>query len=118
MDDEKIIGRLAGGRKVSLPLGWFPSLAGASRKALKDFGIPGDGEGIHWAELDEDLSVEGLLAGNRWEGKSRDPREPLTAHGIFRPCPELGGGRIEYGEILLKELLGLPVFQVDWGSIF
>lgn len=52
---------LADGRRLSVPLAWFPRLAKASRAALKNFEILGDGEGIHWPELDDDLSVEGLL---------------------------------------------------------
>jgi Protein of unknown function (DUF2442) len=53
---------LADGRRLSVPLTWFPRLAGASPAQLRKFELMGDGEGIHWPELDEDLSVAGLLA--------------------------------------------------------
>lgn len=52
---------LVDGRRLSVPLAWFPRLARASAEQLHKFELLGDGEGIHWPDLDEDLSVEGLL---------------------------------------------------------
>jgi hypothetical protein len=52
---------LADGRRLSVPLAWFPRLAKASLEQLQCFELMGDGEGIHWPDLDEDLSVAGLL---------------------------------------------------------
>lgn len=52
---------LADGRRISVPLAWFPKLAHAKAEALKNYELMGDGEGIHWPDLDEDVSVEGLL---------------------------------------------------------
>ncbi|RRQ24827.1 DUF2442 domain-containing protein [Guyparkeria sp. SCN-R1] len=60
-DDMTVV--LVDGRKISVPLAWFPSLAGADRKQLERFELLGDGEGIHWPALDEDISVKGLLRG-------------------------------------------------------
>ncbi|TNF70187.1 MAG: DUF2442 domain-containing protein [Gammaproteobacteria bacterium] len=54
---------LKDGRTLSVPLAWFPTLSSATIKQLKNHEILGDGEGIHWIELDEDLSVMGLLTG-------------------------------------------------------
>jgi hypothetical protein len=54
---------LADGRRVSVPLAWFPRLLHASAKQRSNYEILGDGQGIHWPELDEDLSVAGLLQG-------------------------------------------------------
>ena len=51
------------GRRLSVPLAWFPRLANATPKQRAKFELIGDGEGIHWPDVDEDLSVEGLLAG-------------------------------------------------------
>jgi len=62
--DDDIIVSLVDGRKVVVPLVWFPRLANASNKQLEKYELLGDGEGIHWPELDEDLSVEGLLRGS------------------------------------------------------
>ena len=66
-DDELTVG-LADGRTITVPLVWFPRLAQASAEARNKWELLGDGEGIHWPEADEDLSVEGLLAGNRANG--------------------------------------------------
>jgi Protein of unknown function (DUF2442) len=52
---------LADGRRVSVPLAWFPRLANAKPDELAGFELLGSGEGIHWPKLDEDLSVAGLL---------------------------------------------------------
>ena len=60
-DDLVVI--LVDGRTVSVPLVWFPRLANATRKQLEKFEILADGEGIHWPDVDEDLSVAGLLRG-------------------------------------------------------
>lgn len=60
-DDMTVV--LVDGRKISVPLAWFPSLAGADRGQLEAFELLADGEGIHWPALDEDISVKGLLRG-------------------------------------------------------
>jgi hypothetical protein len=52
---------LADGREISAPLDWFPRLRKASRAQRGKWRLIG-GIGIHWEELDEDISVEGLLA--------------------------------------------------------
>lgn len=56
---------LVDGRNLTIPLVWFPRLANASASQLQNYEILGDGEGIHWPDLDEDLSVAGLLQCNR-----------------------------------------------------
>lgn len=61
-EDDLIIS-LVDGRKVSVPLIWFPRLAKATKEQLENYEILGDGEGIHWPDIDEDLSIEGLLRG-------------------------------------------------------
>lgn len=66
-DDALTVG-LADGRAITVPLVWFPRLFRASAAARNKWELLGDGEGIHWPEADEDLSVEGLLAGNRAVG--------------------------------------------------
>lgn len=62
-DDDMIVS-LVDGRKIIVPLVWFPRLANASQNQLENYVLLGDGEGIHWPEIDEDLSVSGLLRGN------------------------------------------------------
>ncbi len=63
VSDTELTVELADGRRVSAPLTWFPRLLEASPAAEDRWQLLGDGEGIHWPEIDEDLSVRGLLAG-------------------------------------------------------
>ena len=63
-EDEMTVS-LADGRKVSVPLAWFPRLLRATAQQRQQWEFLGDGEGIHWEEIDEDLSVAGLLRGTR-----------------------------------------------------
>ncbi len=51
------------GCKLGIPLAYFPRLLAASPRQLSNYEISGGGSGLHWDELDEDISVEGLLAG-------------------------------------------------------
>ena len=61
---------LSDGRTIAVPLAWFPRLLHASSEERKNWRLIGRGQGIHWEELDEDISVEGLLAG-RLSGESQ-----------------------------------------------
>jgi len=61
---------LADGRRIAVPLTWFPRLLAASPEDRAKFEILGGGTGIHWSEIDEDLSVDGLLRGIRAPGGS------------------------------------------------
>lgn len=54
---------LSDGRTISVPLAWFPRLLHATPKERNNWRLIGKGHGIHWKDLDEDISVEGLLAG-------------------------------------------------------
>jgi hypothetical protein len=55
--------RLMDGREISVPLEWFPKLRDATEAKRKKWRLIGKGIGIHWEELDEDISVEALLKG-------------------------------------------------------
>ena len=61
---------LADGRRIAVPLAWFPRLLSATPEERSKFEILGGGVGIHWPKIDEDLSVEGLLRGIRAPGNS------------------------------------------------
>lgn len=65
VSDDELCVDLADGRRIIVPLVWFPRLLEASPAARANWELLGDGEGIHWPEADEDLSVAGLLAGTR-----------------------------------------------------
>jgi len=60
--DEDLIVTLVDGREVKVPLVWFPKLLRATPSQRNNYRLIGDGVGIHWPELDEDLSVAGILA--------------------------------------------------------
>ena len=61
--DTELVVTLTDGRTISVPLAWYERLAQASTDQLQDYQILGNGDGIHWPQLDEDLSVKGLLQG-------------------------------------------------------
>jgi len=63
IDDDSLTVDLADGRTVSTPLAWYPRLLHATTEQRLHFVISGAGFGIHWPELDEDLSVHGMLVG-------------------------------------------------------
>jgi hypothetical protein len=54
---------LQDGREISAPLAWYPLLRDASHAARDNWRLIGRGEGIHWPDIDEDISVIGLLSG-------------------------------------------------------
>jgi len=60
-DEDMLHVRLADGREVGVPVAWFPRLENASPAERKNWRLIGDGIGIHWPDLDEDISVRGLL---------------------------------------------------------
>jgi hypothetical protein len=66
-DDELMHVYLTDGRVISVPIIWFPSLRNASPEQRAQYEIGGGGHGLHWPELDEDLSVAGLMAGVDWQ---------------------------------------------------
>ena len=61
--DDALIVDLADGRTLTVPLAWYPRLAYGNRAERSKWRLIGRGHGIHWPALDEDISVEGLLAG-------------------------------------------------------
>ena len=56
---------LADGRTISVPLAWYPRLLHGTPEERARWEWIGDNEGIHWPDLDEDISVEGIIAGRR-----------------------------------------------------
>ena len=63
VSDVAIVVALADGRTVTAPIGWYPRLMYATARERGNWRLIGAGEGVHWPDLDEDLSVEGLLGG-------------------------------------------------------
>jgi hypothetical protein len=61
--DEEIIAHLVDGRTISVPLAWSWRLAEATPEQRANFEIIGSGQGVHWPDVDEDISARGMLGG-------------------------------------------------------
>jgi hypothetical protein len=61
--DDRLIVDLTDGRELSVPMRWYPRLLNATPAQRADWELAGAGYGIHWPQIDEDLSVKGLLMG-------------------------------------------------------
>lgn len=61
--EDSLVVSLMDGRTISVPLVWYPRLSNATSKQRAQWEVAGGGYGIHWEEIDEDLSTEGLLRG-------------------------------------------------------
>jgi len=70
VSDDTLTVDLTDGRTISVPLAWYPRLLHGTPAERNNWRLIGGGEGIHWPDLDEDISVEGLLAG-RPSGESQ-----------------------------------------------
>jgi hypothetical protein len=73
-DADRIIVDLMDGRTIAAPLAWYPRLLAASPDERAHWERAGAGYGLHWPELDEDLSTEGLLRGAPAAGVGRSAR--------------------------------------------
>jgi hypothetical protein len=71
VNDDALVVDLVDGRTVAVPLAWFPRLAHGTAHERANWRLIGGGEGIHWQDLDEDISVASLLAGRR-SGESQE----------------------------------------------
>lgn len=63
--EDSFIVYLNDGRNISVPLIWYPRLLNSNKQERENYELIGDGEGIHWPDIDEDISVEGILDGRR-----------------------------------------------------
>ncbi len=73
--EDEIIASLVDGRVISVPLAWSWRLSEAAPAQRANFRIIGSGQGVHWPEIDEDISVEGMLHGV----PARRPKSSATA---------------------------------------
>ena len=62
--DDTLTVELSDGRTISVPIEWYPRLVHGTLEEVSNWRIIGRGEGIRWEDLDEDISVEGLIIGN------------------------------------------------------
>jgi hypothetical protein len=79
---------LTDGRGLSVPLAWYPRLLHATRGEREHYELIGEGEGIHWPDLDEDISVEGLLAGRRSQERQESLEKWLRTRARQRAAHE------------------------------
>jgi hypothetical protein len=79
VSDDALIVDLTDGRTVSAPLAWYPRLLHGNAAERADHQLIGEGLGIHWPRLDEDISVEGILAGRRSHESKESFERWLTA---------------------------------------
>ncbi len=70
VDDENLTVDLMDGRTISVPLAWYPRLFAATPAQRTNWKVSAAGFGIHWPDIDEDLSTEGLLRGAPAPGKT------------------------------------------------
>jgi len=82
--EDMLIVELTDGRVISVPLVWYPRLWYGSKSERENFEIIGEGEYIHWLDLDEDLSVSGILKGHR----SSESPESLKKWLALRKKPD------------------------------
>lgn len=61
--DDRVTAELSDGRTISVPLSWYPRLCHGTAEERQNWRLIGNGRGIHWSQLDEDLSVENLVFG-------------------------------------------------------
>lgn len=79
VSDETLTVELEDGRTLSAPLGWYPRLAHSTPAERNRWRLIGQGVGIHWEDLDEDISIEGLLLGRRSGESQRSLQRWLEA---------------------------------------
>ena len=79
VSDDALTVDLSDGRTLSVPLTWFPRLLHGSAAERNNWRPIGDGEGVHWPDLDEDIEVDGLLAGGRSGESERSFQKWLAA---------------------------------------
>ena len=63
LTDDTLSVDLSDGRSISVPIVWFPRLLHSTEQERNNWRLIGKGQGIHWEDIDEDISIEGLLAG-------------------------------------------------------
>jgi hypothetical protein len=71
LTDDTLSVDLSDGRSISAPITWFPRLLHSSEQERNNWRLIGRGQGIHWEDIDKDISIEGLIAG-RPSGESQE----------------------------------------------
>jgi hypothetical protein len=87
-DDDCLTVDLMDGRSITVPLAWYPRLLSATPAQRRHWQVAGAGYGIHWPDIDEDLSTEGLLRGAPAprSGTRKPSRRPRRKHAEGGAC--------------------------------
>lgn len=85
--DDALTFDLMDGRTIAVPLAWYPRLMHGTPTERSNWRLIGDGEGIHWPDLDEDVSIENILAGKPSGESQRSLRQWLATR--HTPLPDL-----------------------------
>ncbi len=86
--DDSIIAQLADGRTISVPLAWSWRLSEATPQQRNNFEIMGNGQGVHWPDVDEDISAWGMLYGTPARRPKRvTPPQRRKAPSTLEPMP-------------------------------
>src|SRR4051812_18483435 len=131
--DDELVVTFMDGRTLSVPLDWYPRLRNASAEQRKDWRLIGEGEGIHWSQIDEDLSAEGLLSGVTAPGvrlqassfgethDNEQTRQALMPPQAFTPPPRgvnlrganLRGANLQESDLREADLRGADLWGAD-----
>ena len=79
--EDNLVVELEDGRILSIPLTWYPRLWHGTTAERQNWRMIGDGMGIHWPDLDEDVSIEGLILGRRSGESQRSLNRWLEQRG-------------------------------------
>ena len=79
--EDNLVVELEDGRILSIPLTWYPRLWHGTTAERQNWRMIGDGMGIHWPDLDEDISIEGLILGRRSGESQRSLNRWLEQRG-------------------------------------
>jgi len=90
VNDNEIKAFLTDGRTISVPLAWSWRLSEATPKQRQNYEIIGDGQGVHWPDVDEDISVEGMLYGvpARRPGRLSGNSNFFQNQGLLKKLPQ------------------------------
>ena len=83
--EDNLTVELDDGRSISVPLTWYPRLWHGTPTERQNWRMIGDGVGIHWPDLDEDISIEGLILGRRSGESQRSLNQWLEQRGRLNP---------------------------------
>ena len=100
VNDDVLAVDLTDGRTIITPLAWFPRLMDGTPQERANFEIIGDGKYIHWVDLDEDLTIAGILAGKRAKENPESLKKWLASRSQVtkQPVSQVAQKKAKYGK--------------------